>query len=164
MFYLLASSLILFKLFSLQDDPFLSDAPPEKRFSPSSEEYLIGGLVNPANGQFSLSCIDLVARGVEPITLSRHYYPPEVKNSYSDHTKKDHFMLGLALNRRFGWIFFPHIVAKFQYIEPGRAIFTLTEPDGSMLQFKKHKDDHFSLMSEGPFTNSNGEIMSGAFD
>jgi len=89
MFYILSFLLICTQLFSFDDDPFLPSSPPERQFSTSSDEYLIGGLVNPASGQISLSATDLVAMGAEPLALTRSYYPPEIKKSYSDKPEED---------------------------------------------------------------------------
>lgn len=152
-------------LFSLHNDPFLPEAPPERKHSPSFESYLIGGLVNPATGQFSLSSTDLIATAVEPLHLTRHYYPPEVKEEYSEHAKQDEHFLLKVLGRGSRWIFFTHLVATFQYTDmKGRALITITEPDGTMLQFKRHKSGEITLKSPGPFTNSNGEMVSSSYD
>jgi len=153
------------QLFAFNADPFIQGSPPEKRFSPSSDAFLIGGLVNPATGQFSLSATDLVAMGNEALSLTRHYYPPHVKEEYSKKKKEDEDHLGQSLTRRFGWIFFPHLVATVQYTDQkGLVIITITEPDGSMLYFQKKKSESCTLESKGPFTNSNGEIISGMLD
>lgn len=37
------------------NDPFLPNSPTKKAWTSSSKDFLIGGLVNPANGQFSLA-------------------------------------------------------------------------------------------------------------
>src|SRR3990167_756692 len=156
MFYFFLA--LLLNLSYLTGDPFLPDAPPERQFSPSTNEHLIGGFVNPATGQFSLSVTDLIAKGAEPLHLTRHYYPPIVKRKYDKDKWMDRSLLDEALRQRFGWIFFPHILATLQHIDSkGRAIITITEPDGSRLKFKLHKSGKVSLESPGPFTNSNGQ-------
>src|SRR3990167_10973333 len=163
MFYFLLA--LLLHLFYLASDPFLPDAPPERPFSPTTDDYLIDGLVHPITGQFSLVLTDLVANGTEPIALTRHYYPPLVQARYSKNKKEDEHFLSQALSKRFGWIFFPHLIAEWHTLDSkGRAFITITEPDGSMLVFKKHKSGSITLESKGPFTNSNGQIISSTLD
>jgi len=167
MFYLFSFLLIFTQLFSFDTDPFLPSSPPERQFSTSSDEYLIGGLVNPASGQISLSATDLVAMGAEPLALTRSYYPPEIKKSYSDNHEEDKHELFNALLAGSGWIFFSHHVAEFHYIDGsiGSAIITITEPDGSRLYFKRKKyNKKFILEETRPFTNSNGQVTSSTFD
>ena len=167
MFYLIPFFLICTQVFSFDADPFLPSSPPERQFSTSSNEYLISGLVNPASGQISLSSTDLIAMGAEPLALTRSYYPPVIKESYSNKTDEDQHELFDALRAGSGWIFFSHLVATFQHIDGsiGSAIITITEPDGSRLYFKRKKSGKkFILEETRPFTNSNGQAISSTFD
>ncbi len=152
--------LVLFLLLQglcFADDPFLPSAPPERSFSPGEE--LIAGLVSPRTGQLALHSIDLVAESVEPLRLTRYYYPPILESKYGKHRKDDEIGLAMALTRKFGWIFFPHTIATSNGVH-----ISITEPDGSHLLFKRHKNGEISRESTGPFTNSDGKIINSTYD
>jgi len=148
----------------LASDPFTPEFPPERPFSTTPHEHLVGGLVNPFTGQFSLSATDLIANGTEPIALIRHYYPPHVQWRYSNNKQKNENQLGLALANPSGWIFFPYLVANYRSAGSKEGFITITEPDGSRLVFKRNKHGAITLDSKGPFTNSDGQVLSSSYD
>lgn len=151
--------LLLFIISTAFAEDFFSGAlPADRSWVTEQEEFLIGGLINPATGAISLNETDLIADGVEPLFLSRYYVPPEPMLFHNP-------LSGAAPAQiRSGWIFFPHVHAVYQKNLFSANRLYLWEPDGSMLAFEEKRDGSFILKSKGPFLNSNGRDVSGTFD
>ena len=68
--------------------------------------------INPLTGLPSLSTTDLCVYGAQPLTLSRHYIPPNVAAAtYNDYNDENQFYRKLYTNYR-GWTLLPHITLK----------------------------------------------------
>lgn len=156
---------VLFISNLLASDPFLAESEREKSWTSSAEGFLIGGLINPATGQFTLMETDLIANGVEPLSLKRYYVSPAIQNSYSGWSIKNERRVKIPFHRGNGWVFFPHLIGAYRTIDQkGNGEFAIWEPDGTALLFKKKKSGRFFLDLEGPFTNSNGVKNSSTLD
>lgn len=68
----LLSLLFIFSNLFAQDF-FTSGIPADRAWTSSLDDFLIGGLINPANGGVSLFETDLIADGVQPLSLTRYY-------------------------------------------------------------------------------------------
>ncbi|MBM3201191.1 MAG: RHS repeat protein, partial [Chlamydiae bacterium] len=138
-------------------DPFVQDGPVERSFESSNQ--LIGGLVNPLNGQISLSEIDLIANGAQNLVLKRSYYAPTLRKEYGITKSSDQAGLAYNLTRAKGWIFFPHLL-----ITMIQDVIVITEPDGSKLVFKEDYLGNIKLLSDSGSRNSDGFVISSQFD
>jgi RHS repeat-associated protein len=138
--YLLAllSCLLAVFCFASEEQPHLVPSRLEQlaAFASHSSD-LIGGLVSPVHGHFSLRETDLVVQGAQPISLSRVYLSPFVPLSFG-HYKKDqeeHDRQDLyhhLWKTYIGWHFFPH-----QRLVYNRALLKvlLPERNGAVLEF-----------------------------
>ncbi len=76
-------------LFAASFDPFLPLNPTDKKIS-VLDDHLIANLINPANGHLSIAKTDLVAHSVEPLSITRRYYPHRVKERYHRRKSMDY--------------------------------------------------------------------------
>lgn len=80
----------------------LFSSSPEQVMTLSSDDFLIGGVINPLSGQPSLRQTDLIAKGAQNIVLTRIFIPQfaPLKNKGTGKLSKDSYA---------GWVHFPHV-------------------------------------------------------
>ena len=164
LFILLLLSIRLFSEENEEQDIPIISSEQIASFLSDDSSCLIGGLVSPLSGNIVLKSTDLVARGVEDVSLSRYYLSLGMPHFSNKKTGKNQLeeMRYLEGNYR-GWIFLPH--RRLQSHHRGCSFFiTLVEPHGATLEFEVKNGRTILLSKPYGISNLSGDIPSGKND
>ncbi len=124
-------------------------------------DLLIGGVVNPLNGQVSLRQTDLVAKGAQEVTLSRVFIPHGLPNLIGLDPFLDYILYPSSARSLIqgGWVSFPH-----QFLTLVKDHVFLNDRLGNSYHFSIK--DGKTTLAESPYgiTNLSGDEPSGRFD
>ena len=70
--------LLAFSLSADEEIGLIGSSPDQIASLMSDGSFLIGGCVHPLSGQLSLSSVDLVAKGTQPLSLFRVFVPGSI--------------------------------------------------------------------------------------
>lgn len=149
-----------------EEDPIIQSLPEEASALTSHEDFLIEGIVSPLTGQPRFQVVDLVAKGVENIVLSRGFISPYIPRSLTDKNKLEQYALYEYLRNKYqGWVYFPHHRLRVKWTSKGYQV-RAAMPGGAAMDFLLNRDFSAASLIGAPFGLSNlgADGLSGKHD